>query len=95
MRVFSVREEDGWRLEPEGETETPKTTVLWNEVECAPVNPGGEGGHERAQAKSSRSEGEAPGEEGEGVKSPIRVESEETQDYVREAKDLSQEELKK
>ena len=39
---------------------------------------------------------EAPGEEGEEVMSSkrkvIRVESEETQDYVREAKDLGQEE---
>ena len=41
-------------------------------------------------------DGEAPGEEGEKVKSPkrkvIRVESEETQDYVRKAKHLNQEE---
>ena len=46
--------------------------------------------------KSSRGEIEAPGEEREEVKSPkrkvIRVESEETQDYVREAKDMNQEE---
>ena len=60
------------------------------------MNPDGEGRHERVQAKSSRRESEAPGEEGEEVKSPkrkvIRVESEETQDYVREAMDLSHEE---
>ena len=60
------------------------------------MNPDGEGHHELAQAKSSRRESEAPGEEGEEVKSPkrkvIRVESEETQDNVREAKDLNQEE---
>ena len=59
------------------------------------MNPDGEGRHERVQAKSSRRESEAPGEEGAEVKSPkrkvIRVESEETQDYVREAMDLSQE----
>ena len=46
--------------------------------------------------KSSRRESEAPGEEGEEVKSSrgkvIRVEYEETQDYVREAKDMNQEE---
>ena len=46
--------------------------------------------------KSSRREGEAPGEEGKEVKSPkrkvIRVEFGETQDYMREAKDLTQEE---
>ena len=33
-------EEDGWRLEPEGETETPETIVFfWNEVEGVPVDP--------------------------------------------------------
>ena len=56
-----------------------------------------EGRHERVQAKSSRGESEAPEEEGEEVKSRkrkvIRVESSETQDYVREATDLSQEEV--
>ena len=90
------KEEDGWRLETEGETETPETKVLRNEVEGVPVNPDGEGRHEQVQAKSSRRESEAPGEEGEEVKSPkrkvIRVESEETQDYVRETKGLSKEE---
>ena len=48
------------------------------------------------QLKDSRRESEAPGEEGEEVKSPkrkvIRVEFEETQDCVREANDLNQEE---
>ena len=57
-----------------------------------PGYPDGEG----VQVKSSRKESEAPGEEGEEVKSPkrkvIRVESEETQDYVRESLDLNQEE---
>ena len=61
------------------------------------VNHDGEGRHERVQGKSSRREGEAPGEEGEEVKSlkrkVIRVESQETQDYVRDAMDLSQEEV--
>ena len=50
-------------------------------------------GHKR---KVPEEESEAPGEEGEEVKSPkrnvIRVESQETQDYVREAMDLSQKE---
>ena len=59
-----------WRLEPETEMETLETKVLWNRVEGVP----------------GRRASEAPGEE---VKSPkrkvIRVESEETQDYVREA----------
>ena len=87
---------DEWRLEPEGETETPETKALWNSVEGVPGYPDGEGRHERVQVKSSRRESEVPGEEGEEVKSPkrkvIRVESEETQDYVREAKDLNQDE---
>ena len=87
------KEDDWWRLEPEGETKTPETMVLWSEVEGVSVNLDGESRHERLVAKSSRSESEALGEEGEEVKSPmIRVESGETQDYVREAKDLSQEE---
>ena len=75
------RGEDGWRLEPE----TLETKVFL-ERECH---------HERVQVKSSRRESEAPGEEGDEVKSPkrkvIRVESEETQDYVR-ANDLDHEE---
>ena len=65
-------------------------------VEGVNVDPNGEGRHERVQVKKSKRQSEAPGEEGEEVKSPkrkvIRVESEETQDYVREAKDLNQEE---
>ena len=83
-----------WRLESEGETETPETKVLRSEV-----GPDGESRHERVQAKSSRRESEPLGEEGEEVRSPnrkvIRVESEETHDYVREAKDLSQEDVEK
>ena len=78
------KEEDGWRLEPEEETETPETIVLWNEVEGVPVNPDCESRRERVQAKSSRRDSETPGEVGEEVKSPKRkviwVESEETQD---------------
>ena len=58
------------------------------------MNLDGESRHERVQAKSSRRESEAPEKEGEEVKRPkwkvIRVESEETQDSVIEAKDLSQ-----
>ena len=62
-------EEDGWRLEPEGETETPETVVLWSEVEGVFGNPDGEGRHDRVQVKSFGMESEAPGEEGEEVKS--------------------------
>ena len=46
--------------------------------------------------KNSRRQSEAPGEEGEEIKSAkrkiIRVESEETQDYVREANDMDRQE---
>ena len=91
----AVAGREGWRLEPEGETETPKVIVWWNEAEGVPVNPDGEGHREQARAKSPRREREAPGEEGEEAKAPkrkvIRVESEETQDYVKGAMDLSQE----
>ena len=66
-------------------------------MEGVPVDPNGEGHHERAQAKSSRRDSEAPREDGEEVQSPkrkvIRVESEETQDHVREAMHLSQEQV--
>ena len=59
------KEKDGWRLEPEGEAETLE---LWNDAEGVPANPDGESHHERAQAKSTRREREAPGEEGEELK---------------------------
>ena len=90
------RGEDAWRLQPEGETETLETKVVSNGVEGVHVDPNGEGCHEREQVKNSRRPSEAAGEEGEEIKSPkrkiIRVESEETQDYVREANDMGQEE---
>ena len=59
------KEEDGWRLEPERETETTDTIVLWNDVEGVTGYPDGEGRHERVQVKSSRRESEVAGEEGE------------------------------
>ena len=49
-----------------------------------------------ASLKKSRRQSDAPGEEGEEIKSPkrnrIRVESQETQDCVKEANDMQQEE---
>ena len=45
------KEEDGRRLEPEGETETPETKVLWTVVEGVPGYPDGEGRHERVQVR--------------------------------------------
>ena len=55
-----------------------------------------EGHQERGQVKNHRNQSDVPGEEGEEIKSPkriiIRVESEETHHYVREAKGTDQEE---
>ena len=60
------------------------------------MTPEGEGHHEQTQAQSLGRERGVPGEEGEEITSPkrkvIRVESEETQDYVRESLDLSRDE---
>ena len=70
--VTGRKEDDGWRLEPEGEAETPETIVFWNEVEGVPVDRNGEGHLGRAQANSSTRESEAPEEEGEELKSPKR-----------------------
>ena len=94
--VVGRKENEGWRLEPEVETEAPELIVLWNEAEGVPVNPDGEGHREQAQAKSSRRERETPGEQGVEVKKSqkrkaIRVEPEVTQEYLREAMDLIQE----
>ena len=95
--VTGKKEKDGWRLEPEGEAETPDVEVLWNEAEGVPANPDGESHHEGAQAKSTIREREAPGEEGEEINnSPkrkvFRMETEETQDFVRESLNLGRDE---
>ena len=90
------REEDAWRLEPEGETEVPETVIVADEVEGTHVDSNGEGHHGRGKVKNHRSQSGVPGKECEETKSPkrkvIRVDSEETQDYVREANDMDQEE---
>ena len=53
----------------------------------------------KGSKSKKRRQSEAPGEEGEEIKSPkrkiIRVESEETQDYVREANDVDQRKVTK
>ena len=91
-----------WRLE--GEAEKLVVTVLWNEAEGVSVNPEGESRHEQIRAKTTRKERKmerkvgryAPSEEGAEKQSPkrkvIRVESEETQDYVRKSWNLSRDE---
>ena len=79
-----------WRLEPQGETEVLESIVVSDAVESR---------RDQVEAKFSRREREAPGpgEEEEEIKSPkrkvIRMESEETQDYVRKAKSAEQEEV--
>ena len=92
-----------WRLEPEFEAERPEATVPWNGVEGVSVNPEDEIRHRQVWAKIARKErknqtkkekvdGEAPGDEGAEIQSPqrrvIRVESEETLDYVRASLEL-------
>ena len=47
-------EKGEWRLEPEGETEMPEVKVVSDVVKGVPVNPDGEGRHERGQSKSFR-----------------------------------------
>ena len=64
-----------------------ETRVVSDGVEGICVYFHGECHHERVQVKSSRRQSDAPGEEGEEIKSPkrklIRLESEEMQDYER------------
>ena len=54
--VTKRKGKEWWRLEPGGETETPKVTVLWNESEGVSVNPEFESHHEETQAKSTERE---------------------------------------
>ena len=37
--VTGRQDKEGWRLEPEGETERPEVTVLWNEAVGVPCEP--------------------------------------------------------
>ena len=96
MERGESREEEAWRLEAQGETEVPETGIVADGVEGTYVDLNGEGHHGREQVKNHRSQSGVPGEEGEEINSPkrqiIRVESEETQDYVRAAKSTDQEE---
>ena len=97
-----------WGLEPEGGAERPEATAKWNEAKGVSVNPEGEGCHEHVRAKITRKEkenqammegkvdGKAPCEECAEIQSQkrkvIRVESEETQDHVRNKLNLSRNE---
>ena len=46
------REDDAWRLEPEGETEVPETVIVADEVEGIFVDSNGEGHHGRGKVKN-------------------------------------------
>ena len=77
----ATKEKGEGRLEPEGETEMPEVKVV------------SEGNRKVPEGNARRQEFE----EVEEVKSPktkvIRVESEETQDYLKEARNVSHEEM--
>ena len=98
--VTKGKEKEVWRLKPEGEAARPEATVPWNGVEGVSVNPEGQKSQGRKGKTKQRMEekvdGKAPGDEGAEIQSPkrkvIRVESEETQDYVRESLNLSRDE---
>ena len=81
-------EKDGRKRVEAGEV--PEIIIVSVAVEGTFLDLDGESRREQVEAKLSRREREAPSEEGEEIESPkrkvIRVESEETQDYVREAK---------
>ena len=64
--------EGAGRLGPEGETEMPVTRVVSDGVEGVNVDLNGECHFERVQVKQSRRQRDAPGEEGEEIKSPKR-----------------------
>ena len=49
-----------WRLEPEGETETPETKVFWNGMEGISGYPDGEGRHDRVHYEGAEQNGDVP-----------------------------------
>ena len=76
----------------------PEIIIVSVAVGSTKVDLDGKSHREHAEAKISRREREAPDEDGEEIKKVrkgkvIRVESEETQDHVREAKSAEQKEL--
>ena len=91
-------EDSEWKLEAEEEAEVPEIIIVSDAVESTNVDLDGKSRREQAEEKSTRRQREAPDKLCEEMKSPkrkvIRVESEETQDYVREAKSAEQEEVK-
>ena len=90
------RGEDAWRLEPEGETEMPETRVVSDGVDGVHVDSTGEGRHERKQETTPEGKAKRPEKKVKKLRAQngkqFGVEPEETQDYVREANDMDQEE---
>ena len=82
-------EESEWRLEPEGGAKVPVIIIVSDALEGTFVDLDGESRHEQIETKLSR-RGREMFNEGEETRSPKRkviwVESEETQDLVREEK---------
>ena len=78
-----------------GEADVPEIIIVSDAVEVTPVDLDGESRHEQVEAKLSRREREMLNE-GEEIRSPkrkvIRVESEETQDFVIEGRSTEKEE---
>ena len=83
-----------WGLEPEGEAEVPETIIVSDAGEGTLVELDGESRHEQVEAKLLRGGREMLNED-EEIRKVIRVESEETQDYVKEGKSTEQEEEEK
>ena len=83
------------RLEPKGEAEVPEVIIVSDAVEGTPVDLDGESRHEHVEGKLLRWRREMLNED-EEIRSPkrkvIRVESEETQDYVKEGESTEKEE---
>ena len=89
-------EESEWRLEPEREAEALEIMIVSDAVEGTFVDLDGESHHQQVEAAKFSRRGREMVNEGEEIKSPkskvIRVESEETQDNLREAKSTEYEE---
>ena len=83
------REESEWMLEAEGEAEVPEIITVSDAVEGIFVDLDGKSRCEREQVEANLSRrGREILNEGVSRRKVIRVESEETQEYVKEAKSM-------
>ena len=86
VKATRGRGEDAWRLDPEGETEMPKRKAsTWTCMVNVTKRKNPEGKVTRNEKKMKKLKARRE-------RNIIRVESEETKDYVRKAKDMDQEE---